>query len=408
MPWITQETCTGCSLCIKECPVDAIALSAEGLAKIDEAECIRCGRCHDACPQNAVRHDGERIPQEVAANLQWVRRLLGHFHEPTEQSAFMERMTRFFKKQKKVSERTLAVIAEAAGDPGETIDAAIWELSRNPATDPTKGTTIDMESKVKELVVISGKGGTGKTSIVASFAALTEKVVLADCDVDAADLHLVLEPKVMRRESFSGGKRARIRTEHCIACGKCEALCQFDAIDFDGPSNGKLDKTFRIDPIACEGCGVCAWFCAENAIEFAPAVNGEWYVSDTRHGPMVHAKLGIAEENSGKLVSTVRKEAGAIAQQRGLELVLIDGSPGIGCPVIASITGADLVLIVTEPTLSGLHDLGRVADVARHFEIPGWCASTSGTSTRTWLLRSSVRLRTGAWPWLGAFDTTGP
>ena len=132
-----------------------------------------------------------------------------------------------------------------------------------------------------------------------------------------------------------------------------------------------MDKTFRIDPIACEGCGVCAWFCAENAIEFAPAVNGEWYVSDTRHGPMVHAKLGIAEENSGKLVSTVRKEAGAIAQQRGLDLVLIDGSPGIGCPVIASITGADLVLIVTEPTLSGLHDLGRVADVARHFEIPG-------------------------------------
>ena len=228
-----------------------------------------------------------------------------------------------------------------------------------------------MASDVKELVVISGKGGTGKTSIVASFAALAEKVVLADCDVDAADLHLVLEPKITRRESFSGGKRARIKSGHCTACGKCEEICRFDAIHFDGPGNGKVDKTYRIDPIACEGCGVCAWFCAENAIEFAPAVNGEWYVSDTRHGPMVHAKLGIAEENSGKLVSTVRKEAGAIARQRGLGLVLIDGSPGIGCPVIASITGADMVLIVTEPTLSGLHDLGRVADVARHFDIPG-------------------------------------
>ncbi len=228
-----------------------------------------------------------------------------------------------------------------------------------------------MATDVKELVVISGKGGTGKTSIVASFAALAEKVVLADCDVDAADLHLVLEPKIARRESFSGGKRARIKSGHCTTCGKCEELCRFDAIYFDGPGNDKLDKTFCVDPIACEGCGVCAWFCAEDAIEFAPAVNGEWYVSDTRHGPMVHAKLGIAEENSGKLVSTVRKEAGAIAQQRGLDLVLIDGSPGIGCPVIASITGADLVLIVTEPTLSGLHDLGRVADVARHFEIPG-------------------------------------
>ena len=224
---------------------------------------------------------------------------------------------------------------------------------------------------MKELVVISGKGGTGKTSIVASFAALADKVVLADCDVDAADLHLVLDPKIVRRESFSGGKRARIMPGHCTACGKCEEICQFDAIYFDGPGNGKIDKTFRVDPIACEGCGVCAWFCDDKAIEFAPAVNGQWYISDTRHGPMVHAKLGIAEENSGKLVSTVRQEAGTIAKQKNLDLVLIDGSPGIGCPVVASITGADLVLIVTEPTLSGLHDLGRVAEVARHFGIPG-------------------------------------
>jgi len=131
-----------------------------------------------------------------------------------------------------------------------------------------------------------------------------------------------------------------------------------------------VEKTFRIDPIACEGCGVCVWFCPEKAIEFGPVVNGEWYVSETRHGPMVHAKLGIAEENSGKLVSTVRKEAGMLAEQRGLGLVLIDGSPGIGCPVIASIAGATLVLIVTEPTLSGQHDMERVADLARHFGIP--------------------------------------
>ena len=227
-----------------------------------------------------------------------------------------------------------------------------------------------MQTRAKELVVISGKGGTGKTSIVASFAALTAKTVLADCDVDAADLHLVLDPKIVRRESFSGGKRARIKPGHCTACGKCEDLCRFDAIYFDGPGNGRVDKTFRIDPIACEGCGVCVWFCAENAIDFAPAVNGEWYVSETRHGPMVHAKLGIAEENSGKLVSTVRQEAAKLAEQRGADLVLIDGSPGIGCAVIASITGADLVLIVTEPTVSGLHDLDRVAALTRHFTIP--------------------------------------
>jgi len=227
-----------------------------------------------------------------------------------------------------------------------------------------------MGTNPKELVVISGKGGTGKTSIVASFAALAEKAVLADCDVDAADLHLVLDPTVIKREAFSGGSRARIKPDQCTACGKCREVCRFDAISLDGPSNEIADTTCRVDPIACEGCGVCAWFCPENAIEFAPAINGEWYVSDTRHGPMVHAKLGIAEENSGKLVSTVRREAGKLAQERDLPLVLIDGSPGIGCPVIASITGADLVLIVTEPTLSGLHDLGRVADMTRHFGIP--------------------------------------
>jgi len=223
---------------------------------------------------------------------------------------------------------------------------------------------------VKELTVISGKGGTGKTSLVASFAALCRRSVLADCDVDAADLHLILEPRVVRRELFAGGKRARVKAGHCIACGKCEEVCRFDAIFFDGPGNGVLEKTFRVDPLACEGCGVCAWFCAEGAIEFGPVVNGEWFISETRFGPMVHAKLGIAEENSGKLVSAVRSNAKRIAEEHELNLVLIDGSPGIGCPVIASITGTNLVLVVTEPTLSGLHDLERVADLTRHFGVP--------------------------------------
>jgi len=222
----------------------------------------------------------------------------------------------------------------------------------------------------RELVVISGKGGTGKTSIVASLAALAGEVVLADCDVDAADLHLVLAPKILRREAFSGGKRARIRPDACTACGKCEQLCRFDAIRRDGQA-GRGGGTFRVDSVACEGCGVCAWFCPAEAIDLADAENGQWFVSETRYGPMVHARLGVAEENSGKLVTTVRQEASAIAADRGLPLVLIDGSPGIGCPVIASITGAHRVLIVTEPTLSGLHDLGRVADVAAHFGIAG-------------------------------------
>ena len=229
---------------------------------------------------------------------------------------------------------------------------------------------------MKELVIISGKGGTGKTSIAASFAALADKVVVADCDVDAADLHLVLEPTVRRREKFTGGSRARIMSGHCTACGKCEELCRFDAVYFDGPGNGKVAKTFRVDAVACEGCGVCAYFCTENAIEFAPVVNGEWFVSDTRHGPMVHARLGVAEENSGKLVSIVRTQAKKIAEERNLDLVLIDGAPGIGCSVIASIAGSHFVLIVTEPTLSGMHDLGRVVDLTKHFGIPaGICVN---------------------------------
>lgn len=223
--------------------------------------------------------------------------------------------------------------------------------------------------RVRELAVISGKGGTGKTSIVASLAALSRTSALADCDVDAADLHLVLEPRILQRSEFVGGKSARIQPSHCIACGQCADLCRFDAIRFDGPGNGSVERTFRVDPGACEGCGVCAWFCAGQAIEFGPVVNGEWFISETRCGPMVHARLGIAAENSGKLVSIVRTNASRIAEERGLDLVLVDGSPGIGCPVIASLTGATLALAVTEPTLSGLHDLERVVELTRHFGI---------------------------------------
>jgi MinD superfamily P-loop ATPase len=223
---------------------------------------------------------------------------------------------------------------------------------------------------MNELVVISGKGGTGKTSLVASFAILAHQAVLADCDVDAADLHLVLQPQIRHRQTFTGGKKARIKPGHCNACGKCEELCRFSAIFFDGPGNGRVPRTFRVDTAACEGCGVCAWFCAEEAIEFAPAVAGEWFVSETRCGPMVHAHLAIGAGNSGKLVTIVRAQAQRIARERGSNLILVDGSPGIGCPVIASITGASQVLAVTEPTLSGEHDLERVLLLARQFGIP--------------------------------------
>ncbi len=223
---------------------------------------------------------------------------------------------------------------------------------------------------MKELVVISGKGGTGKTSIVAAFADLAKNAVFADCDVDAADLHLILEPDVKQTSDFSGGKQASIVTEKCIGCGKCRELCKFDAINLNGPANDIVAKTFTVDPVSCEGCKVCVEFCPVDAIEFNDSINGQWFISDTRFGTMVHAKLGIAEENSGKLVFLIRKETKRIAEEQKKDLIIVDGSPGIGCPVIASITGADLVLIITEPTLSGKHDLERVAELAASFNIP--------------------------------------
>jgi MinD superfamily P-loop ATPase len=219
-----------------------------------------------------------------------------------------------------------------------------------------------------ELVVVSGKGGTGKTSLTACFAVLAKHSVIADCDVDAADLHLVLAPKVQRREEFRAGHEAFIEGELCTGCGACVERCRFDAVRVE--AEGLEGPRFSIDASACEGCGVCVRFCPAQAIEFRERVSGEWYVSDTRCGPMVHARLGIAAENSGKLVSLVRRQARDIAVREGRRLILVDGPPGIGCPVIASLTGASAVLVVTEPTLTGEHDLKRVLALARHFQVP--------------------------------------
>ena len=215
--------------------------------------------------------------------------------------------------------------------------------------------------KIKELCVLSGKGGTGKTSLVGALAALVPNKILVDCDVDAPDLHLLLAPKVQSREAFMGGRKAVIHPELCTECGRCREVCGFEAISED----------FLVDPISCEGCGVCVHFCSFGAIDFPLAECGEWFVSETRFGPMVHAHLGAGQENSGLLVALIRGKAQEIAEANGLSLILVDGPPGIGCPVISSLTGADGVLIVTEPTLSGLHDLNRVLDLAGHFHIPG-------------------------------------
>jgi MinD superfamily P-loop ATPase len=220
-------------------------------------------------------------------------------------------------------------------------------------------------SKVQELVIISGKGGTGKTSLTASFAVLADFPVLADCDVDAADLHLILAPTIRERHEFRSGNEAVIRPAECIMCGKCFDLCRFGAVVPGGEG-----EAYTIDPVACEGCGVCVRFCPAGAIDFPEALCGEWMISETRCGPMVHARLGVAAENSGKLVSTVRSEARRLAEENKHGLVIVDGPPGIGCPVIASLTGTSQALVVTEPTVSGEHDLERVLKLTSHFGIP--------------------------------------
>ncbi len=214
---------------------------------------------------------------------------------------------------------------------------------------------------MKQLTIISGKGGTGKTTITSAFAHLAENGVLADSDVDAADLYLILLPVIKQQEPYVGGSKAFIDESQCTQCGECVGMCCFDAI-----------HNFRVDTISCEGCTLCTYVCPEGAVVMKEQISGEWFVSSTREGTMVHAKLGIAEDNSGKLVSMVRQKAKEIAEKENNEIILIDGPPGIGCPVIASITGADMVLVVTEPALSGLHDMKRVLDMAKHFNIPAF------------------------------------
>jgi len=221
---------------------------------------------------------------------------------------------------------------------------------------------------VKEIVVLSGKGGTGKTTIVASLAALAKSKVMADCDVDAADLYLLLHPVTQERQEFWSGQVAFINEEKCTQCGLCSEVCRFEAInDF------KVDPEtshFGVDPISCEGCGFCYNICPEEAITMQENLSGHWFISETRYGPLVHARLGVAQENSGKLVAVVRQQAKLLAKKAGFDYIISDGPPGIGCPVISSLSGVNLAVIVTEPTLSGMHDLDRIIGVCHHFSLP--------------------------------------
>lgn len=215
---------------------------------------------------------------------------------------------------------------------------------------------------MKEIAVLSGKGGTGKTSLTAAFASMLDGPVLVDCDVDAANLHILLNPAVREQHDFIGGAKARIDPTDCSNCGLCAEACRFEAIQM---GNGA-----KVNPVRCEGCGVCLSICPSAAVVLDPHLCGQWFVSSTQIGPMVHARLKPGDENSGRLVSILRQTARALAAKTGASWILLDGPPGAGCPVISSLTGADYALLVTEPTLSGFEDLRRVAAVAGHFCIP--------------------------------------
>jgi len=230
----------------------------------------------------------------------------------------------------------------------------------------------EIMNKIRELVVISGKGGTGKSTIVSAFASLAKNKIMADCDVDAADLHLIFNPEIKERENFIGGNVARLDKDKCIECGTCLELCRFDAIR----------KNFSIDHISCEGCSVCSHFCPVQAIDMKPSVSGEIFISNTRFGPFVHARLVPGGENSGKLVTEVRKKAKKLAEEHKFDLIIIDGSPGTGCPVISSLAGADKILVVTEPTMSGIHDMKRVIELALNFKLhPSVCINKYDINT---------------------------
>lgn len=228
--------------------------------------------------------------------------------------------------------------------------------------------TMNERNEIPEIVIISGKGGTGKTSITGALAACAGNRVVCDADVDAADLHLLLNPRILETHEFYSGHQATIARDRCIECEECLDWCRFEAISPD----------LEINPLLCEGCGVCVHLCPAGAVDFPENHCGQWFISETRYGPLVHARLGIAEENSGKLVTLVRKEARRLAEERRADWILTDGPPGIGCPVIASLGGARAALVVTEPTVSGRHDLERVAELAAHFQVPTYvCVNKS-------------------------------
>ena len=248
---------------------------------------------------------------------------------------------------------------------------------------------------MKEITVISGKGGTGKTTLTAALAAAATEIVLCDCDVDAADLHLIMNPEIRETHIFEGAWRAEIDLEACRDCGICSEVCRFEAISLDN------NNRRRIDPFKCEGCRLCERLCRSGAIRSERSLDNLWFVSDTRRGTMVHALMGPGEENSGKLVTRVRKKAREIALSQGCDYILNDGPPGTGCATIASVTGTDSVLLVIEPSITSLHDAERVIQLVEQFKIPIFALINKSTINPEMTSRITRVLKKYAVPSLG-------
>jgi MinD superfamily P-loop ATPase len=276
-----------------------------------------------------------------------------------------------------LQQQLLEIFERAANLSGDPVPPAPEEgaasFSAAETAEPLRTYPAANESKpadpVREIGIISGKGGTGKTTLAACLAVLSKRMVMADTDVDAPDLHLLLSPSIIESRPFVGGKEYRIDENACTGCGDCARACHFDAIH-PLADQGNDAHRYRIEQLDCEGCGLCSHICPVQAISSQDSINGAWFVSRSRFGPMAHARLGIGEENSGKLVTEVRNRASELAVRHEARCVLGDGPPGVGCPVISSVTGLDLVVIVTEPTVSGAHDLRRVLELSNHFGVP--------------------------------------
>lgn len=388
-PVLDTDACTGCGACAEACNYQAIAL-IKGTAMVFNELCHSCGACTYVCPEKAF-HEGpvdigttESAPDCDGLFFGHGTLNVGETLAPRVVGAVKELIDNDAVNIIDASPGTACPVVKALED--ASVVVLVTEPTPFGLNDLKLAVAMSLKMGLPTGIIVNRSDGTdkiiadyaeavgvpiiGRIPFKRAYAELAQTQVLVDNDVDAADLHLLFAPRVRESHPFVGGVKATIDSTKCIGCGKCAEACHFNAIHLNGPANDVIQKTYLIEPFSCEGCGLCPRVCPMDAIEVDDAVTGEWYGSATRYGSMAHARLGIAEENSGRLVAQVRRRAADMAREEHRERILGDGPPGTGCPVIASVTGTDLIVIVTEPTVSGVHDMVRVMALAEHFSVP--------------------------------------